>query len=1363
MPSKVPALADLLGESPAITSLREKIERLLQRQPDVRRPPPILIQGETGTGKGLLARAIHRVGPRRDGPLVDVNCAAIPETLLEAEMFGFERGAFTDARQAKVGLFQAAHRGTIFLDEVGLLPEPLQAKLLKVIEEQLVRRLGSTRSEPVDVWIVAATSEDLATAIRDRRFREDLYHRLAVLTVALPPLRERGQDILLLAEHFLARACADYQLPPKQLESGARAALLAYRWPGNVRELANVMERVALLSEDPLVSAPMLGLPESASTEPGPAARRREEAVSLDDAMRDHLLEVLGQTNWNISRGAALLGISRNTLRSRIEKYGLRPGVSPPLPHRRAARPLGTAAGPRAPAPGATRAPPGVRWEPRRLTLLRAALVTPEAAGSPLSLSRALEVLVEKVQSFGGRVEELGPTSVVGAFGLEPVEDAPRRAAHAAMAIHKAVERGRQGQAEPLRVKIGIHVGQFLVGQGGSGLEIDMDAKRQAWTVLEALAAGGELDTTVVSDATTPFLDRRFDLVPVGALERAPGQAYRLGRRERVGLGIARRMVRFVGRRDDLEFLESRWASAVAGHGQVVGIAGEAGIGKSRLLFEFRQTLRGKEGIYLEGRCLSYGIAIPYLPILEILRRNFGITETDHTDALIEKVQAGFRQVEMDPEEGVPYILQLLGVKEGTDRLAALPPEVIKGRTFEILRQVCLHGSRLAPMILALEDLHWIDKTSEECVAFLVESLAGTPILFLCTYRPGYRPPWMEKSYAAQVALQPLSPGESLSVVQSVLQTEQVPEPLARLILAKAEGNPFFLEELTRVMREQGDLRQTEAVPGTIQEVLLARLHRLADEPKRLLQTASILGREVSLRLLGAIWEGPGSAEPHLRELMRLEFLYEKTRAAEPVYVFKHALTQEVAYESLLPARRQALHAAAGRALEQLYAVRLEEVYDHLAHHYSKTDDAAKAVEYLTHVAAKAARAHAHTEVVQAVQEALAHVERLPAEQRESQLLNLILRQGPSLIPLGRIQEILAVLLSKREGLERLEDPSRISRYYFLLGRTYSFLGDHERAAQCARQAMEEATRCGDEATMGKAYFLLAVDEPLSGRARQGVEHGQRAVALLERTMERWWLGPAHWVVGINHAQLGEFEPALEAEARALAIGEEIGDPRLQTLAGWATGAIHTAMGECEAGIEACRRSLECSPDPLNTATASGWLGYAYLEKGEPARAISLLEPAVQQFAQFEFGPLQGWFTVFLAEAYCRSGDVAKARHLALRGLLLTEKSKYLYGVGWAQRALGRIALASRALSEAESHLKGALGTFDSIEARHDAARTHLDLATLAHAQADKDAVTRHLGKAHHLFMALRVPKYVERSEQLAREFGATVTGGETP
>lgn len=1355
-------LAELLGDSPAIKAVREQVGRVLGRQTDARRLPPILIQGETGTGKGLLAQAIHRAGPRRDGPFVDVNCAAIPETLLEAEMFGFERGAFTDARQSKAGLLQVAHRGTIFLDEVGLLPEGLQAKLLKAIEEQAVRRLGSTRSQPVDVWILAATSEDLEVAARERRLREDLYHRLAVLTVTLPPLRERGHDILLLAEHFLARACTDYGLPPKRLDETARTALLAYRWPGNIRELANVMERVTLLSETSLVTAEMVELPQATTATPpgthadGVGAAPAAESVPLGDVVgsveRAHLLEALRQTDWNISRAAARLGISRNTLRYRIEKHELRPETVPAAPRRRPE----PAPAPRVtpPAPPNVPAFPGVRWQRRRLTLLRAVLLAAAGEDPPLASSRQLEALTDKVRIFGGRVEELSPTGLVAAFGHEPVEDAPSRAAHAAMAIQKAVERARHEGAEAAAVKIGIHTGQFLVGQAGGAVTIDLDSKRQAWPVLETLVAAAEPDTTLVSAATAPFLERRFELLAAGGAEPGPGQMYRLAGRERPGLGPRGRMAKFVGRQHELELLRSRLAAAMQGHGQVVGIVGDAGIGKSRLLFEFRRTLTEEPVTYLESHCVSYGSVIPYLPVLELLRATCQVAETDTQETVGAKVRRLLEGIEMELEEATPYLLWLLGVKEGTEQIAMLSPEGVQARTFEILRRMCLHASRRQPLILAIENLHWIDRTSERYIASLIEGLAGASILLLLTYRPGYHTAWMEKSYATQISLQPLSDQDSLTVIRSILQREQISESLAERIVAKAEGNPFVLEELVLSTIEEGGSHPALAVPATIQEVLLARIDRLQEARKRLIQMASVLGRRVPLRLLKAIWDEPGDLDPHLHELQRLEFLYEHGAGGEPTHVFKHALIQEVAYESLPLARRRALHAAAAHALEAFYAERLDEVSGRLAYHYSKTEESDKAVEYLVRVAKQAALGHSHVEAVTALEEALAHAERLPAEDRDRRVLDLVLHLSSSLYFLGRFRESLDLLLRHHERVEQLKDPWLTGRYYFRIGQTYSLMGNRKGAAQNVQRALEEASRCGDKATMGRAHYELARESFWTGRPLQGLEHGRNAVALLEETKERSWLGMAHWVVAANSAVMGEFAPALEALARARAIGEAMGDTRLESMALWTTGGVCVTKGDWEAGLKACEQSLERSLDPISKAQALGWLGYAHLKKEDPTQAIPLLEQAVQQLAQFRFRQLQGWFTAWLSEAFLLAGQIEKARDLATQGLDITRGVEDWYGVGVAQRVLGRLAQADGHLSEAERHLREALHTFESISARFEAGCTRLDLAALAESEGNQDALTAYLNESYRLFKDLRITRYLERTEHLARSFG---------
>src|SRR5215471_12745848 len=315
---------ELVGRCAQIAALREQIRALLAREANLRRLPPILITGETGTGKGLVADIIHRSSSRSSAAFVAVNGAAIPETLLESELFGYERGAFTDARQSKAGLIQVAHRGTLFLDEVALLPPLLQAKLLKVVEDASVRRLGSTRSEPVDACIISATNENPETLVRARRFREDLYHRLAVITLALPPLRERGDDIELLAEQALARESVNQSGLTKKFGQDARVALRAHPWPGNVRELNSVIARVVLMCPTTVIPAAALEL------DPLPPVRYEEALgggdLTIAELERQQLSKALERTGWNISHAAAALGLTRNTVRARIARFGLHPG-----------------------------------------------------------------------------------------------------------------------------------------------------------------------------------------------------------------------------------------------------------------------------------------------------------------------------------------------------------------------------------------------------------------------------------------------------------------------------------------------------------------------------------------------------------------------------------------------------------------------------------------------------------------------------------------------------------------------------------------------------------------------------------------------------------------------------------------------------------------------------------------------------------------------------------------------------------------------------------------------------------------------------------------------------------------------------
>lgn len=315
----------LIGESPAMRALRDQIQAIASSEPRDHAPvAPVLVLGETGTGKELVARACHQAGPRAGAPFIDINCAALPAHLMEDELFGHEKGAFTDARQRKMGLIESADGGTLFLDEIGELDPALQAKLLRVLENQRVRPLGAVRDRQVNIRVVAATNRDLAQAVAAGRFRGDLLYRLSVLQIQLPPLRNRPGDVRLLAHHFLNHLSKRYGREPVGLTPGAEQALDAYPWPGNVRELRNTLERAVLMHPYPVLDAAQLGLPPTANggghTAPGAP---HTPIGSLEALERQHLLDALERTQWNVSLAARALGVSRDTLRYRIQKHQL--------------------------------------------------------------------------------------------------------------------------------------------------------------------------------------------------------------------------------------------------------------------------------------------------------------------------------------------------------------------------------------------------------------------------------------------------------------------------------------------------------------------------------------------------------------------------------------------------------------------------------------------------------------------------------------------------------------------------------------------------------------------------------------------------------------------------------------------------------------------------------------------------------------------------------------------------------------------------------------------------------------------------------------------------------------------------------
>jgi predicted ATPase len=474
-------------------------------------------------------------------------------------------------------------------------------------------------------------------------------------------------------------------------------------------------------------------------------------------------------------------------------------------------------------------------------------------------------------------------------------------------------------------------------------------------------AAPGEvLVSAPIARLTQEWVEVNACPLPSGNEPAAQLLAYRVGgllppRPLLTGLGTQARRP-FLGRAREVAALHAMLTQVKAGQGQVVGIVGEPGMGKSRLLAEWRLDLAIHEVTYLEGHCWSYGSATPYQPILDLLRAHCGITPDDSAGSITAKVRELLQGAGMTPDEWAPYLLRQLEIQAGTEGLVGISPETLKAKTFEPLRLICLHHSQQRSLILAVEDLHWIDPTSEEFLARLVDSIAGAPILVLATYRPGYRPPWLEKSYATQVTLQPLSSQESLQIIRTVLQTETVPDPLAQAIFAKAQGNPFFLEEIAQTLVEQSSLDRARGevvpsdiqLPPTLQGVLAARIDRLPAESKALLQVAAVIEKACTRDLLQRVVDLPDTAFlQQLSHLQRAEFLYERPASPAPIYTFKHVLIQEVAYTMLPQARQRALHERTAQAIEVLCSERLAEHHGELAHHYSRSGNPQKAVVYL--------------------------------------------------------------------------------------------------------------------------------------------------------------------------------------------------------------------------------------------------------------------------------------------------------------------------------------------------------------------------------------------------------------------------------
>jgi len=1199
-------LEGLIGNSPPMLALRAQVERLLSRpSPAGGRLPPLLILGETGVGKGLLVRLMHRASVRRDQPLIEVNCAAIPESLVEAELFGYERGAFTDARQSKPGLFQAAHGGLLFLDEVDALPLATQAKLLTVIEQREVRRLGSTRAEPVDVWIMSATNAKLDAAVARREFRLDLYHRISAVTIEVPPLRARGRDIVTLAEAFLVRLCADYALAPKRLSPPALAALLAHPWPGNVRELVNVLERAVLLADGDEITPALMDLPlPSAPGAPSPSAR----PDGGDE--RESLREALEAVGWNLSRAAARLKIPRNTLRYRMERLALRPAAgdaSPPVP----------AAAEPAPAPSA-----GLRWEKRWIAAVQVRLGLPSTLGS-YHLTPLLEELIEKARSFGGRLDGLHPLGFTALYGIEPMEAAPTRAALAAQAILNAAAGYRGLDGERAAVACRLHAAESLIARGAPIVGMGPEDRRRLDEAFDAL--GAVPGVIAVSADAIPFLERRFILEP-GAPDA--GGTYRLAGAVRSGFDVGGRQPSpFVGRDRELARLHGLLAEVERGRGQIVDVVGEPGVGKSRLLHEFRLGLGPERVLYLEGRCVAHGESTPYLPIVQLLQQAFGFTEADGSETIDARVREGVARLGLSAATVAPYLLHLLGIpgRRG-DGLTGSSPEAMRGRTIDALRYVMIAASQQRPVILAIEDLQWMDPTSIASLSVLATSVAASRILVLRTCRQGHPLPALGRTPATQVVLDRLGPAESLTIVHSLLAGREVAPGVADALVSKADGIPFFLEELARVIVADPASR-VPGIPDTVHEVIAARVDRLAPADRDLLHAAAVLGRDVPLPLLR---EMSGRAEPDfslaLSRLRVAGFLRETAGAPREACGFTHILTQEAAYRGLAPERRRELHAAAAAAIEKEQPQVADRHPEVLAHHLTEAGAGAAAVAYWHRAGRLAIRRSANAEAIAHLRLALAMLEAQPpgADHARTEL-GLQLTLGAALVAdRGYGARELELTLGRLEALTaEVADAPEAPVARFALCRFSIARADLAAAERFAQQMLAAAGR--DPQALIPASVAAGITDFYRGRIHRAREHFERVLAMHEprfaeaqialygNDMRVAALGFLGWICALA----GEPDRAARLADESVARARESGHPLTLAVAlNWA-GLVRCERHEPALAGRLGEELLDLSREQsfaFFTALALGLLGWARLAQGERAAGAELLRQGLDRY-----------------------------------------------------------------------------------------------------------------------------------------------------
>jgi class 3 adenylate cyclase/tetratricopeptide (TPR) repeat protein len=926
-------------------------------------------------------------------------------------------------------------------------------------------------------------------------------------------------------------------------------------------------------------------------------------------------------------------------------------------------------------------------------------------------INRAFEIMLAEVHRFEGTVNQFLGDGLMALFGA-PVahEDHALRAAHAALAMQAVLGRFRadlqQRRAVDFGIRMGLNTGLVVVGAIGDNLRMDYTAVGDTTNTAARLQQLAEPGQVVVSAATRRLIAPYFETralgtfavkhreQPVAAWELVRARA-RISRLEaRAALGLSP----FVGRDDAITTLGRAFSQARAGRGQAVFVVGDAGIGKSRLLLEFRHRVRD-QATWIEGDCISFGQPIPFLPIVEMLKRQFEIGDRDAEAEVIEKVERGVAFLGEAARAVAPFVRYLLAVDPGDQTVVTMDPAQRRARIMAAIQGLTAEGSRRRPIVLVVEDAHWIDDASEDLLRRLIESLPGMAVLLLLTYRPTYQQPYGDRTYHWRIALQPVDEDAALRIVEASLGVTALPRELARAIAGKAEGNPFFLEEIGHNLVETGAVRAEDgqlvlahpaaslSVPETVQDLIAARLDRLEESQKRTVQTASVIGREFGLELLQRVSDLHEQLEDSLRELERIELIYEKVGLGALEYVFRHALTQDVAYASLLQSERRRLHSLIGRAIEEVYTGRLEERTEELVHHFTRGEAWDKVLVYAREAAERAAGLCVDERAVEHYETALRALQHLP-ETPDTARVGIEVRLAMR-APLwrGGHPDRLFALFKEAEALAIAHGfPEYLDTVYAFLVQYHWAKGEHDDALAYGRRCVARATDRGDLGLRITGLFYLCHSHYAVARYAEGVRTAREIIDALEgpRATERFGLSgfPYSGACALGAeclVQLGDFVEAMELLERGQRAAEGARHLYSEMVLAAARGNVLTAAGRVAEAVPVLEAAVTTCRDKRfvgQLINSLKHLASAYVEAGRPGDALAPAQEAIDLQEQANVCVVRGIQHTALARAHLALGDLDAAAREAGAALSVSRRRAERGVEAWAGLVSAEVALA---------------------------------------------------------------------------------------